>query len=73
MSVPVSEDTQGTVDIDQVGVLSAKYAMPYQDYVLQNPEACDEQLVRKYVGFVGLDCAERMLLYRPSDEENIWL
>ena len=64
MSVPVSEDAQGTVDIDKVLVLFARQAMPYQFYALLNQEAEDEREVLKYAGFVGRDCSERMLLYR---------
>ncbi len=60
----ISVDVNGTVDLNRVLVLYERQIMPYQIYKALNPEADDEDEVTQYAGFVGSQCAKRILLYR---------
>ncbi|XP_048771474.2 arginyl-tRNA--protein transferase 1-like isoform X2 [Ostrea edulis] len=60
------EDEDGNLELDEVMVLHRRMMMSYGQYKQLNPQRKESQdtAVRKYAGFVGQDCARRMLLYR---------
>ena len=59
-----AEDAEGDIDVEQVLVMYEREAMSYEVYRLMNKDHCDEEQVREYASFVGMTCAQRMLLFR---------
>ena len=59
-----AEDADGKVKVDKVLVMHNREAMSYELYRLMNSHAHDEKEVEEYASFVGMTCAQRMLLFR---------
>ena len=59
-----AEDADGNINIDRVLVMYDREAMAYEVYRFINKDAHDEKEVKEYASFVGMTCAQRMLLFR---------